>query len=77
MTRLTEKQEEDLRSRFESNLSRARSGGNPSSEYFLDKCGAEAGDTYEVLANEPESVPTRSPLAVLLGDSWLGRLLRH
>lgn len=39
--------EDELRSRFERNLALARQGGNPSSEYFLDKCGSEAGDMYD------------------------------
>jgi hypothetical protein len=52
--------------------------GEDSSEYFLDKCGAEAGDVYEPVDEKVSDVrPTRSPWAVIFGDSWLGRLIWH
>lgn len=77
MTRLTAAQEQSLRDRFDRDVAEARVGGRKSSEYFLDKCGAEAGATYEKPADEPELAGTRSPWAVLFGNSWLGRLIGH
>lgn len=44
----TAEKERLLRDRFEANVAAARLGGTPSSDYFLDKCGSEAGDTLEV-----------------------------
>ena len=56
----------------------ARVNGQEASDYFLDKCGAEAGDTYEPSEVHPSAPqPARNPWAVLFGDSWLGRLLKH
>ena len=77
MTQLTAAQESALRDRFDRDVAEARVSGEKPSDYFLDKCGAEAGDTYEVPADEPEQASSRSPWAVLFGDSWLGRLIGH
>jgi len=77
MARLTPAQEAALSERFDRNVAQARVTGRKSSEYFLDKCGAEAGDTYEAPVEEPAPAAPRSPWVVLLGDSWLGRLLRR
>ena len=77
MTRLTAAQVKALRDRFDRNMAQARVSGEKPSDYFLDKCGAEAGDTYEAPVDEPAPAAPRSPWVVLLGDSWLGRLLRR
>lgn len=77
MTQLTAAQEKALRERFDRDVAQARVSGEKPSDYFLDKCGAEAGDTYEAPAEEQELAAPRSPWAALFGDSWLGRLIRH
>lgn len=76
MSKLTAEQRSSLHERFERNAAAARVAGTPSSEYFLDKCGAEAGDTYELPQYGRAEQPARSPWAVLFGDSWIGRLLK-
>lgn len=55
----------------------ARVNGTESSEYFMDKCGAEAGDYFEpaVIAQPAEPRQRRSHWAVLIEGSWLERLL--
>lgn len=57
----------------------ARINGVESSEYFLDKCGAEAGDFFEpaVTTRSSEPVQKRSHWAVLFEGSWIERLLGH
>lgn len=77
MTQLTVAQEDALRDRFNRDVAQAHVSGERPSDYFLDKCGAEAGDTYEAPAEGPELATPRSPWAVLLGDSWLGRFIRR
>lgn len=47
MSAITPEQRRLLGERFEASVAAARLGGTPSSDYFLDKCGAEAGDTRE------------------------------
>ncbi len=76
MSQLTAEQRRLLSDRFDRNAAAARVGGKPSSEYFLDKCGAEAGDTYEPQQSGRTEQDVRSPWHVLLGDSWIGRLLK-
>lgn len=77
MTRLTDAQQKALRERFDRDVEYARVHGKVSSEYFLDKCGAEAGDTREAQAKEKSPQPARSPWMALLDQTWLERLLRH
>lgn len=59
MSSITPEQRRLLGDRFEVSVAAARLGGTPSSDYFLDKCGSEAGDTLEV--REPgEQDPQRT-----------------
>lgn len=76
MSQLTAEQRRLLSERFDRHAAAARVGGKPSSEYFLDKCGAEAGDTYEPQQHGRIEQTARSPWSVLLEDSWVGRLLK-
>lgn len=76
MTQLTAAQEDALRDRFDRDVVQACVSGEKPSDYFLDKCGAEAGDTYEAPVEGPVIAP-RSPWAVLLGNTWLGRFIRR
>ena len=77
MPQPTAAQEDALRDRFDRDVAQARVSGEKPSDYFLDKCGAEAGDTYEAPAEGPELAAPRSPWAVLLGNTWLGRFIRR
>lgn len=76
MSQLTAEQRRLLGDRFDRNAEAARVGGMPSSKYFLDKCSAESGDTYEAPEQVRAEQGFRSPWSVLLEGSWLGRLLR-
>lgn len=57
----------------------ARVNGTESSDYFMDKCGAEAGDFFEsvVVTRPSEPAQKRSYWAILFEGSWIERLLEH
>lgn len=61
---------------FEQNTAGARVGGKPSSEYFLDKCGSEAGASRESQQDEVPEQAARSPWRILFDGSWLERLFK-
>jgi len=54
----------------------ARVTGHMPSEYFLDKCSAEAGDTSEP-RKATKVRPARTPWAVLVDSTWFARLRKH
>ena len=48
--------------------------GKESSEYFLDKCDAEAG---RASCEASEIKPAQSPWKILFSGTWIGRLIWH
>lgn len=63
--------------RMDRAMADARANGREPSEYFLEKCDAEAGRAVKSEGAEPPAaVAARSPWALLFGKSWLGRLIR-